>query len=142
MAVSVPSIDGGEAQHLSGHFLMETTRIDICYRPMRIAWAIQSGDRDAFRQAVRLTNTLWGGLFNPIVLVDRPEEAKQIIEQFRADFVWPIGDSAAVKDFPSQFSHLINPLFPDLLFLKDSRAPTRAHLLDIHNMLVHLQHTP
>jgi hypothetical protein len=110
---------------------METTRVDICYRPVRIAWAIQSGDYESFRRAVRLTHTLWGGRFDPIVVVDRPEEAKQIIERFRADIIWSVGDAAAVKEFPRQFPHLINPFFPDRLFLPEKDRPTRAHLLDI-----------
>jgi hypothetical protein len=29
---------------------METTRVDISYRPLRIAWAIQSEDFDSFRE--------------------------------------------------------------------------------------------
>ena len=55
---------------------METARVDICYRPLRIAWAIHSTDKDGFRQAVCLSHTLWGGRFNPIVMADRPEEAR------------------------------------------------------------------
>jgi hypothetical protein len=121
---------------------METTRVDICYRPLRVAWAIRSGDRDAFRRALRLTHTLWGGRFNPIVVADRPDEAKQIINLFRADIVWPIGGTDAVKEFPKQFPHLPRPFFHDSLFVRDTDRPTRAQLLDIHNMLVHSQHTP
>jgi hypothetical protein len=33
---------------------METTRVDICYRPLRVAWVIRSGEHDAFRR--RLPN--------------------------------------------------------------------------------------
>ena len=120
---------------------MDTTRVDICYRPLRIAWAIHSEDRDSFRKAVRLTHTLWGGRFNPIVLADRLEEAKQVVETFRADVIWPVGDTAAIKDFPNQFPHLITPLFPAMLFLPETDRATRAHVLDIHNMLVHCRET-
>ena len=35
---------------------METARVDICYRPLRVAWAIHSADTDGFRQAVRLSH--------------------------------------------------------------------------------------
>jgi len=121
---------------------METTRVDICYRPLRIAWAIRSGDHESFRRAVRLTHTLWGGRFNPIVMADRAEEARQIIEAFRADVIWPVDDAEVVKDFPKQFPHLINPFLPETLFFRDTARPTRARALDIHNMLVHSQHTP
>lgn len=60
--------------------MTETARVDICYRPLRVAWAIHSADKDGFRQAVRLSHILWGGPFNPIVMADRPEEAHQLIE--------------------------------------------------------------
>ena len=50
---------------------MDTIRVDICYRPLRIGWAIRAGDIDAFRQAVRLSYTLWGGRFNSIIVVDK-----------------------------------------------------------------------
>lgn len=121
---------------------METTRVNICYRPLRVAWAIRAGDRDALRQAVRLTHTLWGGRFNPIVVVDRPDEAKQIIDLFRADMVWPVGDAESVTNFPELFPHLRRPFFHDFLFLRHAGNPTRAQLLDIHNMLVCSRHTP
>jgi hypothetical protein len=121
---------------------MDTVRVDICYRPLRIAWVIHSGDRDAFRQAVRLTHTMWGGRFNPIVLVDQPDDAKQIIELFRVDMIVPIGSSADVVEFPKRFPHLINPLFPDTLFFKDTKRPASARLLDMHNALLHWRDTP
>src|SRR5262245_33131257 len=97
---------------------METTRVDICYRPLRIAWAIHSGNRAAFRDAVRLTHTLWGGRFNPIVLVDREDEAKQIIDRFRTDLIIPVGTSEEVASFPRRFPHLINPFLPQSLFTR------------------------
>jgi len=115
--------------------------VDICYRPLRIAWAIHSGDREAFRKAVRLTHTLWGERFNPIVLVDRAEEAKQIIELFRADVIIPVGDIEDVKEFPKRFPHLINPFFSKTLFLKDAGKAARAHVLDMHNALTHWSDT-
>ena len=106
---------------------MDTTRVDICYRPLRIAWAIHSEDRDSFRKAVRLTHTLWGGRFNPIVLADRLEEAKQVVETFRADVIWPVGDTAAIKDFPNQFPHLITPLLSgDAISARDGSCDESA----------------
>ncbi|MGA8616430.1 MAG: hypothetical protein WB760_32995 [Xanthobacteraceae bacterium] len=121
---------------------MDTVRVDICYRPLRIAWAVQSGDRDAFRRAVRLNHTLWGGRFNPIVLVDRLDEAKQIVELFRADMVVAVGDAPEVKEFPQRFPHLIDPFFPPSLFVKDMSRRTRARVLDMHNAFYHWRNTP
>jgi len=115
---------------------MDTARVDIAYRPLRIAWTIHSGDLDSLRRAVRLSHTLWGGRFNPIVLADRPDEARQIVEVFRADLILPVGNSQEVKDLPGKFPHLIDPLM-GLLFLRHQNEPGRAHVLDVHNLLVH-----
>jgi len=115
---------------------MDTTRVDICYRPLRIAWAIHSGDHDAFRQAVRFSHTMFGGRFNPIVMVDRPE-AVDLVDLYRADIIVPLGSLEAVVKFPAKFPHLKSPLFSEDLFLLDSRGPARAHILDIHNAMVH-----
>jgi hypothetical protein len=132
----------GESKAHAGQVFMETTRVNICYRPLRVAWAIRSGDRDALRQAVRLTHTLWGGRFNPIVVVDRPDEARQIIDLFRADIVWPVGVAESVTKFPELFPHLRRPFFHDSLLPRHAGHPTRAQLLDVHNMLVFSRHTP
>ena len=120
---------------------MDTARVDVCYRPIRIAWAIRSGDKDAFRQAVRLNHTMWGGRFNPIVMADRPDDAKRLVELFRADLIIPVGSTPEVVSFPELFPHLITPYIPDQLFLRHSTEPTRAHILDIHNALVHWRTT-
>ena len=121
---------------------MDTVRVNICYRPLRICWAIGADDLAAFRKAVRLSHTMWGGRFNPIAIVDRPEEAARIVDVFRADLIIPIGDSNAVKAFPQRFPHLIKPFFHDELFVGTSKKDTRAQVLDIHNAIVHLSDTP
>ena len=120
---------------------MDTSRVDICYRPLRIAWAIHSKDREAFREAVRLTHTMWGGRFNPLVLADQPEEARATIDAFRADFVIAIGAAEEVTNFPTQFPHLINPLLPKDLFLRHPGQTTRAHILDMHNAVLQFRDT-
>lgn len=56
---------------------------------------------------MRLTHTMWGGRFNPIVFVDQPEEARQAIEVFRAGLVISVGTAEEVTNFPAQFPHLI-----------------------------------
>lgn len=121
---------------------MDTIRVDICYRPLRIAWAIRSGDINAFRNAVRLSSVLWGGRFNPILVVDREEEAKSLVDLFRADLIWAIGDTEEVKAFPKQFPYLITPFFHDTLFVEGSNERKHAQVLDVHNAFVHLVDRP
>ena len=85
---------------------------------------------------------MWGGRFNPIVFVDRPEEATQIIELFRADLIVPLGASEEVKEFSKRFSYLINPFFPGDLFIQDRKKRGEARVLDIHNALTHWHDSP
>lgn len=114
---------------------MDTTRANIAYRPLRICWAIKQDDKAAFRQAVRINHALWGGRFNPIVVVDRAAEAKAIAEVFRADVIYPIGGSLEVKGFADTFKHLINPFFGEELFTGRGDE-ARSRILDVHNAIV------
>src|ERR1700674_4820150 len=118
---------------------METVRVNIAYRPLRVCWAINEGDSEAFRKAVQQPPTMWGGRFNPIVVVDREDEAARLVEVFRADVIIPIGESAAVKAFPKKYPYLIKPYFHDELFVGGSEGKAQAQVLDIQNALVHLR---
>src|SRR5438105_13085143 len=121
---------------------MESLRVDICYRPLRIGWAIHAGDTSAFRAAARLSFALWGGRFNPIVVVEQEELARNLVDLFRLDMIIPVGESDIVKSFPKRFHHLVNPLFPNEVFIGDGAGGARSQVLDIHNALVHLQTKP
>jgi len=121
---------------------METVRVNIAYRPLRICWAIKGGDKASFRKAVQYSHALWGGRFNPIVVVDRESEAKRLVELFRVDMIFPIGDSEEVKAFVAKFPHLINPFFHDSIFVGKGESRVQSQVLDIQNMLVYLRERP
>src|SRR5689334_5820704 len=120
---------------------MDTIRVNIAYRPLRICWAINEGDFAAFREAVRTNHALWGGRFNPIVVVDRASEARALVEAFRADIVQPLGGSEEVKAFAASFEHLIAPFFHDGVFMGQG-SEARAQVLDVHNAMVFVRDTP
>jgi len=120
---------------------VDTIRVDIAYRPLRIGWAIRAGDIDAFRQAVRFSYTFWGGRFDPILVVDHEEEARRLVDLFRVDLILGVGDAEEVKAFPKGFAHLINPLLFDTPYVGGSGG-AKASALDIHNMIVHLRDKP
>jgi hypothetical protein len=121
---------------------METIRVDIAYRPLRICWAIRGDDKQSFRRVVRYSHALWGGRFNPIAVVDRVEEAKRLVEVFRADMIVPVGDSDEAKAFAASFPHLPTPFFSGDIFLKEDDRNGHCQVLDIQNALVHLRHRP
>lgn len=114
---------------------MDTIRVNIAYRPLRICWAIKEGDFAAFREAVRINHALWGGRFNPIVVVDRASEARALVEAFRADIVKPLGEHDEVKAFAAAFEHLISPFFHDGVFIGQGQE-ARAQVLDMQNAMV------
>ena len=115
---------------------MEAARVDICYRPLRIAFAIHSEDKNSFRAAVRTCHALRGGRYNPIVLVDRPN-AVQIAKAFRVDVIVPMGSRPEVQGFHKEnFPHLVTPTYSREIF-SDLKTDPRCHLLDMHNTLLH-----
>jgi len=75
---------------------------------LRIGWAIQAGDLEAFRRAVRLSYALWGGRFNPILIANYESGTKRLVDLFRVDVIWPVGEGAEVKALPEKFPYLIN----------------------------------
>jgi len=111
---------------------MDTVRVDICYRPLRIGWVISSTDSAALRRVVRLSHALWGGRFNPILLADRPGAA-QIAEAFRVDFLQAVGNSAEVIQLVERFPHLPTP-FSGGLFV-DVFERTEIQVLDVANAM-------
>lgn len=120
---------------------METARVDITYRPLRIGFALISNDLVSFRKVVRLCSAFCGGLYNPIIAVDSLESAK-LVEVFRPDFLVPIGDDPAIAAFIARYPHLINPLFPQQLFFAPSHGREgQARLLDIQNSIVYYQNS-
>jgi hypothetical protein len=121
---------------------MDTLRVDISYRPLRIGWAIQAGDLEAFRSAVRLSYALCGGRFNPILIADHDSETKQLVDLFRVDLIWPIGNGALVKALPGKFPHLTNPFFHDSLFVGGANARKHAQVLDVQNTVSHMIDSP
>jgi hypothetical protein len=121
---------------------MESVRVDLCYRPMKLAWAIRSGDIEAFRRAVKLSYAFWGGRFNPIIFVDREKEARRIVSLFRADVVWPLCDEQGGKQLQAWFPHLKRPFFGDSLFVGGDNEPRRSQVLDVLNAFVFLRDKP
>ncbi len=121
---------------------METARVDIVYRPLRIAFAVHSSDLDSIRSAVRYCHCLWGGRYNPIILIDRPE-AHRLIELFRPDIVTSVGDHADLALFKAKYAFLENSRVPPGLFhpAHGDREGT-ATVLDVRNLMVHRRDDP
>ncbi|NKM36339.1 hypothetical protein [Rhizobium laguerreae] len=121
---------------------METARVDIVYRPLRIAFAVHSSDLDGVRAAVRYCHCLWGGRFNPIILIDRPE-AYRLMELFRPDIVTSVGNHDGLSEFKNRYAFLRNSGVPEtLLYSSHGGREGTATVLDVRNLMVHRRDAP
>jgi hypothetical protein len=116
---------------------MDTVRVDVTYRPLRVGWAVHSTDIDAIRKAARLNCTLWGGRFNPLLPVDQPAHARRLVDAFRVDMILPIAESGDTTAFVAGFPNLINPFHGEGLFTGGPPWETKANVLDVHNQFSH-----
>jgi len=116
---------------------MDTARVEIIYRPLRIGWLLRSDDFDGFRTIARLSLTLAGGRYNPIIVVDG-ENADPIASLFRVDILIPISTGSDIDAFVARYAHLIQPHFgnPNLHFPRENGEPG-VRVLDITNLLTH-----
>ena len=114
---------------------MSASRVKIVYRPLRIAWAIRKGDVDALRKSINYSHLLWGGVYNPIIVVEDEENANAIIQAFRADIVYQISAGDVVTKFIKEYSHLISPFWGDIFI--DGARPY-SNVLDIENSIYSL----
>lgn len=121
---------------------MNTLSVTVRYRPIRIGWCMRAGDFAAMREAMRLTFTMWGGRYNPIIPIDDFEIASSLVRLFRVDVLWPVSDDEAVKEFIKRFPYLPNPFFHDELFVPHSNGERSPQLLDIYHPIrrLHVEH--
>lgn len=124
--------------------MTDTLRVDICYRPLRIGWAVRHGDWDSLRKAMRYSHALCGGRFNPILVVDHEDESKRLVDIFRADLIVPVGNSPEVLAYGKKFPHLINPLQGNKVFERSDNPRWRsfANALDVVNIVSHWRLKP
>lgn len=111
---------------------METLSLRIKYRPLRIGWCLPAGDFAGLRKALRLTHTVWGGRFNPIIPVDL-EYSRQLVSLFRVDVLIPVCENENVKAFIEKFPYLPNPFFPSELHIRESSGKVHAQVLDLYH---------
>ena len=116
---------------------MDSTRLSITYRPLRIGWAVKSGDREAFRTAVKSNSALWGGGYNPILIADAPEACDALIEEFRLDLILAVSTGPEIDALLLRHKHLIDPFHGRGIFVRGSSD--FCYVLDVQNLLHHHQ---
>lgn len=85
---------------------MNTLSVNVQYRPVRIGWCVRENNFDDYKKALRLTHTLWGGRFNPLIPVGNTKLAADLVELFKVDILFPISEDKIILDFIDQCPHL------------------------------------
>lgn len=121
---------------------MNTVSINLRYRPLRFGWCVKKGDFAALRHAAKLSFTMWGGCFNPIIPIDDPSMGDALIRLFRVDALAPTSDHEDVRTFIKKYKHLPWPFMGDELFVEDMRGEKRPRVVDISHPIekLHEEH--
>ena len=115
---------------------MGPINLRVRYRPVRIGWCVQEGNLEEYRKALRLTHTLWGGRFNPIIPLGNPELARSLVKVFRVDCLYCIGRSPEAEALCAEFKHLFWPIFEEGLFI-EGQDGLEATFLDVYHPARH-----
>jgi hypothetical protein len=107
---------------------MSTLSLNVRYRPLRIGWCVRQGDLEGFEKALRLSHTLWGGSYNPIIPVGDGRLSERIVNAFGVDLLYAVSDDLELDQFVNKFPHLQWPLGLNGLYVN-----SRATLLDIYH---------
>ena len=112
---------------------MDSVNLRVRYRPLRIGWCVRDQNMDDLRRAIRFSHVLRGGIFNPIVPIDR-SEASGMIQKHRVDALRYVNDDEDSKTFAKSFDSLPWPLDHDALFAETFGRWTPT-LLDVSHTL-------
>jgi hypothetical protein len=111
---------------------MPTHSVQVRYRPVRFGWCLRTGDMEQLRRVLRLTHTLWGGRFNPIIPIDDPARGDTLVERARADLLWGAADDVGVQRFIQNYPWLRWPWASSELFAPSFHGVDALYLDIVH----------
>ncbi len=117
---------------------MGSLSLKVRYRPIRFGLCIRSGDIAALSYAQRLSMTMWGGYFNPIIPVDDTDLAEALIKLFRVDVLWPVTSDSTIEQFISAHAYLRNPFHQNSLFVGRPPDDLKPYYVDIFHPITRL----
>ncbi len=90
---------------------MANSNISIKYRPVRVGFLIGDGSTEDLRKAVQINTILWGGIYNPIIPVNKNhlDYAKRLIDLFRVDILYKVSETDEIKQLHEDYPWLRDP---------------------------------
>ena len=92
---------------------------------------------EALQRAIRLSLTMWGGRYNPIVPVD-DLIAEALVKLFRVDALVTVSDVPAVRDFITAHIHLTWPMMGGGIFKPSVHGGKTPLIVDISHPTVRI----
>lgn len=109
---------------------VNTAFLNIQYRPIKVGWCIQKNDTNSLIKAANLNFSLWGGIYNPIIPIDDPKFADNLINIFKVDVLYNADNSKEVKNFIEKYDYLPWPFDYEFIINKTFRG-WQSILMDI-----------
>ncbi len=109
---------------------MEAIHIRQRLRPSRHAFIVREGDFGAALQSASLNTALWGGIYNPIVLLEPAEEREGILREFDPDLLVNLTGAELPADLASRYQHRI--IAADQLVRVNDRTGGRGLAFGFH----------
>lgn len=88
---------------------MPSFSLTVAHRPVRVGFLIRSGSSEDFLDAVSVSTSLWGGLYNPILPVAETGESpwiETIIRRYQIDVLVSASNPAAFSEVKDRFQHV------------------------------------
>ena len=97
---------------------MESITIYQRVRPLRYAFTVKAGDTESALRAVSINSVLWGGIYNPIILID-DKGLTETVDLFDPDYLVNLSE-ISLADF--KFSRFEGGIISKNEVFSDSRA--------------------
>jgi hypothetical protein len=112
---------------------MSTLVYNIGFRPVRIGWCVRNGDMEALIKAFRLSHCLWGGRYNPIIVVDDEPHARWMVDLFHVDTLYATSNDEKSKTFAKGIKHLPSPTFGEEGLFTSGGRRKECNYLDVYH---------
>lgn len=113
---------------------MATGSVWLQYRPVRFGLCVRQGNLQDVRQVLRLTHTLWGGRYNPIIPVTEGNLGHRLVDLYRVDVLYPaIADDALLNGFIDRFPYLPWPDLQKAFFIRGNQGRGIPKFLDLYH---------
>ena len=116
---------------------MNTTRVYIKKRPVKIGFLIEEGNIDDLVKIAGINTLLWGGIYNPIIPVNNGERlSDNLIKTFDVDIISSEENNKKINDFIKNREYLKICFESDSVFFDQSK--TIFKYVDIRHLIYYI----